>query len=662
MKKDDKSRDHALGLDRPITRRDFLNGIAIGTAALACTDVPVPGLAAQPGASPARDADADAASAAQDAPGYYPPLLTGMRGSHPGSFEAAHALRDGKIPPAPTDTGERYDLIVVGGGISGLAAAHFYRAHKGPESRILILDNHDDFGGHAKRNEFHLGGRLHLLNGGTLEIDSPRPYGPVAAGLLKTLGIDVPKLAKSTQHLRFYEHLGLERAAFFDRETFGADQLVVGTDKATLARALAQAPLSARAREQIVQIETGEIDYLPGLSSDEKKQRLSRISYQAFLRDVVGVEPEVLKYYYATTMGEWGVGTDAVSALDCWGFGISGFQGMKLAKGSIARMGFTPKGYEDTGGSYRLHFPDGNASIARLLVRDLIPQSVAGASNPASAAEDIVTARIDYSQLDTAGRALRLRLNSTAVRVRHLGEPTAASEVEVSYVRAGKGYGVRARGVVLACYNMMIPYLCPELPAEQRRALHSLVKTPLVYTSVALRNWRAFDRLKVSFVYAPGSYHTYFHLNPHVTIGAYRGALSPEDPVLVHMVRTPCKAGLPEHDQNRAGRMELLTTSFETFERNIRDQLGRTLAGGGFDPARDITAITVNRWPHGYAPEYNPLFDPELPEPQQPHVVGRARFGRITIANSDAGGAAYTDSAINQGHRAVMELLAHSAA
>jgi spermidine dehydrogenase len=184
-----------------------------------------------------------------------------------------------------------------------------------------------------------------------------------------------------------------------------------------------------------------------------------------------------------------------------------------------------------------------------------------------------------------------------------------------------------------------------------------LVKTPLVYTSVALRNWEAFDKLKIYGVYAPGGYHTYFHLNPHVTIGGYQGSNSPQDPVLVHMVRTPCKAGLPEHDQNRAGRADLLNTSFETFERNIRDQLGRTLKEGGFDPARDITAITVNRWPHGYAPEYNPLFDPEVPEEQQPHVLGRARFGRITIANSDSGGAAYTDSAINQGHRAVTELL-----
>jgi spermidine dehydrogenase len=649
MKKD-RSSDRALGMHRPITRRDFLNGIALGTAAIACDPLV---------AAPASTA---AVPALKDAPDYYPPLLTGLRGSHPGSFEAAHALRDGQPSPPPTDTGEEYDLIVVGAGISGLAAAHFYRAQAPRASRILLLDNHDDFGGHAKRNEFNLNGRLHLMNGGTLEIDSPRPYSQVADGLLRSLGIDVAKLAKTTQHLDYYDQRGLKTGAFFDRETFGTDKLVVGMDHATLAQALAQAPLSPRARREIVELETAAIDYLPGVSSEEKKQRLSRISYEAFLREVVRVDPAVLKYYHARTMGEWGVGTDAVSALDCWGFGMPGFQGMKLAKGSIARMDYTPAGYEDTGGSLRLHLPDGNASIARLLVGDLIPQAVRGVADRDHRAEAIVTARLDYAALDAENAPLRLRLNSTVIRVRHLGDPKSASHVEVTYVRAGRAYTARARSTILACYNMMIPYLCPELPEPQKQALHSLVKTPLVYTSVALRNWQAFERLKLYRVYAPGSYHTYFHLNPHVDIGAYQSVNSPDDPILVHMVRTPCQAGLTEHEQNRAGRAELQSTSFETFERNIRDQLGRTLKDGGFDPASDITAITVNRWPHGYAPEYNPLFDPELPEHSQAHVVGRAPFGRISIANSDSGGAAYTDSAIDQGHRAVTELLRSPAA
>jgi spermidine dehydrogenase len=215
---------------------------------------------------------------------------------------------------------------------------------------------------------------------------------------------------------------------------------------------------------------------------------------------------------------------------------------------------------------------------------------------------------------------------------------------------------VRAKHCVLACWNMMIPYLVPELPGAQKAALHELVKTPLVYTSVAIRNWQPFDKLKVSQVYAPGGYHTDFSLNWKVDVGDYKSVEDPAEPILVHMSRTPCKPGLSEHDQNKAGRAELLGTTFETFERNIREQLGRTLQGGGFDPAKDIEAITVNRWPHGYAPEYNPLFEPEEPESQRPYVVGRAPFGRITIANSDSGGGAYTDVAIDQAHRAVEEL------
>ncbi|MEP6547442.1 MAG: FAD/NAD(P)-binding protein [Gammaproteobacteria bacterium] len=650
--KRDQPQDHFLGMNQAITRRDFLNGIALGATALGASAAAAPLLAATP-SDPAVAALARVAlpPAAQDAFGYYPPLLTGLRGSHAGSFEDAHALRDGHTWPSVTATGEEYDLIVVGAGLSGLAAAHFYRA-RNPKSRILILDNHDDFGGHAKRNEFNLDSHLNLLNGGTLEIDSPRPYGPIAAGLLTTLGVDVEKLAKKTQHLEFYEHLGLQSGVFFDQETFGADKLSVGLDRLPFKQFLADAPLSETARAQIVKIQEGSIDYLAGLSSDEKKDRLSRISYDAFLRDLVHVEPAVLSFYKARTMGEWGVGTDAVSALDCWGIGLPGFQGMNLAPGSIRRMGFTPAGYADTGGSLRLHFPDGNATLARLLVRNLLPGAVPGGS-----AEDVVTARVNYAQLDRSPAAVRLRLNSIAIRARHLGDPKSAARVEVTYLRGGQAFSARAGGVVLACYNMMIPYLCPELPRAQQAALHQLVKTPLVYTSVALRNRLAFDALKVHRVYAPGGYHTYFHLNPHVNIGGYQSPKSARQPILLHMVRTPCMPGLTEHEQNRAGRAELLNTPFETFERNIRDQLARTLKGGGFDPARDITAITVNRWPHGYAPEYNPLFDPDVPEPERPHVIGRAPFGRITIANSDSGGGAYTDSAINQGHRAVTELL-----
>ena len=636
--------DRELGMHRAITRRDFVQGAAVGSAGLLAA-------AWLPGCS--RGAP-DLPVPAQDRAGYYPPSLTGMRGSHPGSFENAHALRDGTLKLEPFDLNEEFDLIVVGAGISGLSAALFYR-DANPKARILLLDNHDDFGGHAKRNEFDLAGQMRLINGGTLLIDSPRPYSAAADGVLKAIGIDAPALAKviQAQDPDFYRFQESKRlGVFFDKETFGADHLAVGYRHKGWSEFLAGAPLSAAAKRDIERIETGTQDYLPGLSSLQKKQKLMKISYLAYLRDYVHADPQALAMYQARTQGEWGVGIDAVSALDCWGLSAPGFKGLKLDAGSIPGMGFTPAGYADTGGSTRLHFPDGNATIARGLVRKLIPAAI-----PGSTVEDLVTARADYSRLDRSGEAVRLRLNSTAVRVWNDGAPDKASRVNVTYLRDGHALTVHAQHCVLACYNMIIPYLAPELPERQKQALHQLVKTPLVYTSVAIRNARAWDKLGAGFIYSPGCYHTMARLNAIVDIGSYHSPHSPDDPTLVWMTKTPCRPGLPEHDQNRAGRAELLATPFDVFERNIRDQLGRMLGAGGFDPAADITAITVNRWPHGYAPEHNSLWEPELPEAEEPQVIGRARFGRIAIANSDSGGGAYTDVAIDQAHRAVNDLL-----
>ncbi len=639
----DTPRHHTSSSGGRVTRRDFLNGCPVAA-----------GGAIAAGLLPDFVVAASADAAAQDAPGYYPPALTGLRGNHVGSFEIGHRLRDGdfwsRARPVD-DLGETYDLVVVGGGISGLAAAHFYLA-KHKSARILILDNHDDFGGHAKRNEFQLGGRVELMHGGTYEIDSPRPYSAVADGLIKALGIDPAAMARKYADRGFYQRLGLARGLFFDKETFGADKLVVRGPAASWTQLLADAPLSPNVRRDIARIEESITDYLPDLSSTEKKSRLSRMSYRDYLLNVVKADAGVIPFYQARTHGEWGVGIDAVSALDVWAFDFPGFQGLGLTPGSAPRMGYTAAGYAD-GGSYKFHFPDGNASIARLLVRRLVPGSL-----PGEGAEDAVTARLDYAKLDQPKSPVRIRLSSIAVRARNVGDPASSTGVEIAYFRAGEVYAVRAKSCVLACYNMIIPHLCPELPESQKQALHYAVKIPLIYASVALRNWKAFKNLGIASVHAPGSYFSSMALNQVVDIGGYHSPHSPDEPILIHLTRTPVKPGLPERDQHRAGHYDILSTSLDTFEEKIRDQLGRILGPGGFDPNRDITGITVNRWPHGYAYEYNPLFDPDWPRDGAPHELGRKRFGRIAIANSDAGAAAYTDSAIDQAYRAVEELTA----
>lgn len=644
--------DQQLGMDREIPRRDFLNGAAmtIGSALLA-NSIGTNNRSDEP----------------QNHAGYNPPVTSGLRGSHAGSFEIAHGLRDGtfwKNAPAPRALAEKYDLIVVGGGISGLAAAHFYRERAGAKASILILENHDDFGGHAKRNEFHLGGKLQLLNGGTMLIDSPTPYSAVAAGLMKRLGIDPVALDKKCTDHALYRSLGLGSGVFFDRETFGVERLLrsprgleEGSAESPETESrwkefLAQAPLTDAVRRDILRIETQNVDYLPGLSSAEKKARLCRISYKDFLLQIAKVDPGVAAFYQTRTNGEWGVGIDGEPALDCWALGLPGFQGLKLDPGSAPHMSYTAAGYA-RGGSDRFHFPDGNASIARLLARDLIPGAV-----PGNSVEDVVTASANYARLDTPGSAIRIRLNCSVVRVRNvaLDATNGVGEVEVAYATGKDVFQVRGSACVLACWNMAIPYLCPDLPEKQKEALHYLVKVPLVYASVGLRNWKAFRKLGISNIYCPGAYWNAVNLNWAVNIGEYRSPRSPEEPILVHLSRTPCKPGLPAREQHKAGRMELLVTPFEIFERKIRDQLVHMLIEGGFDAARDVEAITVNRWPHGYGYEYNPLFDPDWAEGEAPHMVGRKRFGRIAIANSDSAATAYTDVAIDQAHRAVGEL------
>ena len=643
--------DRELGMHRNITRRDFLNGVAIAAGAAM---MPWHLLAA---------GDSDP----EKSPGYYPPALTGLRGSHPGSFDAAHSLRDGTFwdSAGPLhDTGESYDLIVVGGGISGLSAAHFYRKLAGANSRILILDNHDDFGGHAKRNEFRVGNAFRLGFGGTYSIESPAPYSKEARGLVEELGIDVASYPKY-HDANLYRSLGLRPKVFFDKETFGVDRLASGPaslgggekdydssdNGETWKRILAEIPLAPEARADLDRLHHEAKDYLPGLTSDEKKAKLARMSYATFLRDVVKVHGDVIKVYQAVPQPLFGVGIDAVSAQDAWGLDLPGFEGMKLdpAPGKGMNRDAIPN---EEAEKYFFHFPDGNASIARLLVRKLIPDAI-----PGSSWSDVVEAKANYAKLDSSASPVKIRLNSTAVRVKHSGDPASAKEVEVAYARGGKVYAAKSKNCILACWHVVIPYICEELPQKQRDALSSAQKVPLLYTNVVLRDWTSFKKLNANAIYAPGCYHTRIALDSAVSVGGYECARKPEEPIVIHMMRTPCKPGRPAREQHSMGRIELFSTTFETMERKIREQLSRTLGPGGFDAARDITAITVNRWPHGYAYEYNSLWDPFwLEGGETPCEVARKPFGRIAIANADAGAYAYTDEAINQAWRAVGEL------
>ncbi len=631
-----------LGMDRAITRRDFLNGVSVAV-----------------GGAIARPTMKGSTAAGQTSTAeYYPPELTGMRGSHAGSFEVAHSLRDGRDwGSGAEETRESYDLVVVGGGLSGLAAAYHFRKSAGPDAKILILDNHDDFGGHAKRNEFEHDGRTIIGYGGTMYVLSYNTFAPEGLQLFQDIGLDPQRFYKAIEpDWDLYQKMGLRRGVFFDKETFGADRLVVGEPPAGGIREegaslswgeyLAKTPLEEQAKKDLLRVHQEPSDVMPRLSKEEKIQKLRRMSYEKYLLELLKVHPQVVKYYQSRQAAgpNSAGGPDSYSAWGSFRSGLPGFSGLGIGDPPPRTFVKDP--------ALMIHFPDGNAGVARLLVRWLIPESL-----PGKTMEDSVTTRIDYGKLDRPGSPVRVRLNSTVVRAQHQGEPKTAKEVAVTYVKDGRAYRVTAATVVMACYNSVVPYLCPELPDRQKEALHLSVRKPLVYTNVLIRNWTSFQKLGVSTIHSPGGYHDTIALDFPVSIGGYRCPRTPEEPMVLHLQRVPLAPGLPARDQFRAGRMELQTTTFETFEQQIRDQLGRALGGGGFDPALDIQAITVNRWPHGYAAGSNSLYDPEWTDEELPWIVGRKRFGRIAIANSDAGAICLTQAAFEQAHRAVSELV-----
>ena len=640
-----EKRERELGMDRGISRRDFLNGVSVTIGASLVAPRGVLG-------EMLHAADSDYAPEKQS--GSYPPAKTGMRGSHDGSWEVGHALRDGKSWPSARKDTDFYDLIVVGGGISGLAAAFFYRRQAGQSAKILILDNHDDFGGHAKRNEFTSGGKRLISYGGTQSIAGPNLYSPQAKKLFTDLGIEVKRFEQYNDQ-KFYSRHQLGQAVFFDKETFGADRLVRGYDgywRSPSPEFLASAPLSETAKKDLVRLYKEKADYLAGMDATAKKTYLAKISYQEYLLNKVKLTPELVPYFKSSMHGLYGVGIDAVPAGDMAGLGeMPGFAGLGIEDRDGPGISFEVTRQDNE--PYIYHFPDGNASIARLLVRSLVPGIASG-----NTMEDVVEAKFDYAKLDQENASVRIRLNSTAVHARNIGDAAGSKGVEITYVRGGDARTVQGKTCILACWNMLIPYMCPEMPETQKQGLAYNVKVPLVYANVQIRNWTALAKLKVHRIVCPGSMFYGVEMDFPVSMGGYQFTQNPDQPCVLHMQHVPVGPGKTAREMQRAGRTQLYATTFETFEHSIRDQLARALGEGGFDPARDIEAITVNRWPHGYSYEYLSLFDPEWPKGKAPHEIGRQPFGNIHIANSDAGAFAYTNEAIDQGWRAVSEIVA----
>lgn len=619
--------------DDGVTRRDFLNGVAIAIAA---------------GLAPA------ALLGSRDAAAAYPPADTGFRGSQPGSYDVAHGMRDGKrYGLDKVKASESADLVVVGGGISGLAAATYWRARR-PKARILVLDNHPDFGGHARRNEFRVDGRLLLGYGGSESLQSPSTlWSDDAKAFIASLGVDLGRFETAFDR-KLYPSLGLSRGVFFTREAYGADKLVTGDpmrmvaddippdrmNARTVEAFVADFPLPAASRAKLVDVYVSTRDPLAGKSVEEKEEYLDKISYRDWLLRHWELDEPTADVFYGRTLDFFAAGTDAISAREAFDTGYPGFLGVGVKRDEDAA--------KEMDEPYIHHFPDGNSSLARLMVRKLVP-GVA----PGSTMDDIVTATFDYDKLDRPGAPTRIRLDSTVVAVRNRD-----GGVDVGYVRDGKLVRVRSGACILAGYHMMIPYIMRELPKRQRDALSMNVKAPLVYVKVAVRNWKPWVARGVHEISNPSGFYSRLKLDYPVSLGDYRFARGPDEPMVLHLVHVPVVkgSGIDLRTRLRAARAQLYATPFETFETKARDELTRMVGPGGFDANRDIVAITVNRWGHGYSYSGSTLDDKEGDDERIP-ALARKRAGRVAFANADANWEPYAHAAIDQGHRAVDELL-----
>jgi spermidine dehydrogenase len=576
-----------------------------------------------------------AAMAALD-PSYYPPSRTGLRGSHPGSNTYAHAMAlDGETDFGPaTSLNEEYDLVVVGGGISGLAAAYFYRQKHGQDKKVLVLDNHDDFGGHAKRNEHTIDGELRIGYGGTQTLVQPDRWDKIGQDLLKDIGIDTSRW-ETAYDLDFFKRNNLGAVMYFNKEVFGEDKVVrhpysnhynyvqgcMGA-KISNEEAAQAAPVSEKGKEQLLRILNG------GYHVVDKAQNLSRRSpYYDYLKALGVDDPLVIRMARMSAL-DWGsLGTDMMS--------IGGADG-------AGAMGFPPRPVYDPNNPYIHHFPGGNSGFARALVKRMIPKVAKGKD-----AEELVMAKFHYDQLDKPSNAVRIRLNSTAVNVHHEGDPASASEVSVTYMNDGKAYQVKGKGVVMACYNVIIPLICSDLPEKQAEALSLQRKSPLQYTSVGLSNWKAMKELEIGVAMSPGNMHQNVMMDFPVSMGGYEYTKTPNDPCIIQMIHCPYgEEGAPEEEQFSEARYTMLDLEFQDYEDEIRSHLSGMLPKELFNFDRDVASISVNRWAHGYAGG----------GPGDSTRIGRQPFHRITVANSDSAPAADTWDAIEMAIRAVNEL------
>jgi spermidine dehydrogenase len=629
--------DKSLGMDADITRRDFLGSTLLASGAMLLGSLTPAELLAE----------------ADEFTGY------GGVGEYSASngntwavLQAGHKIRDAAYGPHSkdiVDTGEMYDCVIVGGGISGLAAALFYQRQAGRNAKCLVLENHPIFGGEAKQNEFLVDGKRLIAHQGSAiyQLHEPQTF---LARFYDSIGLTAPKLtyqkwAGPQPEIPLsrtpYDAVGMDigQYGFWFGAKFGHKSGLWVMDP--VRRKLEGAPISDSARTEWLRFLTGQSVSSkpfepPKVEGDAASRYLDSITLEQHLMERFALSQEAVRAFLSPVEGGGsGLGPDALSAYADYAFEM---------------LHPIP---DETGGLDQM-FPGGNSTIARLMVKSLIPSAIDGPDT----VESVCQKTVNFDALDQTDALARMRLGSTVFGVRHDGDPAKSSTVSVSYEKNGKLYRVKARSVVMAGGCWTTKHIVLDLPETHRRAYSQFYRSPCMMANVAVRNWRFLYKMGMSGCRWFGGLGDYMEVRKLALTGMEDPTISPDSPVVLSVKVLYSYPGYSTEDQGHRGRGEMLSTSFRDYERRLRQQFADMFASAGFDAQRDIAGIILNRWGHAYLNPQPGFFFGKDGKPAPREILRQAPFGRIAFANTDLAGAMDHRFSILEAQRAVNQLLA----
>ena len=626
--------EKALGLDQDITRRDFLNSTLLASGGLLLSPVSPAQLLGQQTNQPV-PSDRDDWTGYGGVGDY-----ASSNGNTNAVLEAGHRIRDGEfdgIPANAIETGEVYDCIVIGGGISGLAAALIFQRKASEGKTCLVLDNHPIFGGEAKRNEFLVDGhRLAGHQGSALfQVNYPNSF---IERFYRSIGLKVPRLeyqkwGSSEPEVRLPNtpYIGGAPYGFYFGAKFGQAKGLWLTDP--WGKKLEGAPISAKARQELLRYQAPDpAGHVPQYRGDAISRRLDTVTLEQHLMEKHQISRETVRTFLTPDEGGgFGLGPDALSGYTAYVFDA-----------------FGPTLDEEN-----QMFPDGNSGIARLIVKTLIPESIAGEHS----LEDVCRSNVNFAVLDRAGAVARIRLDSTAVWVKHDGDPAKSEFVTILYTRASKLYRVRARSVVMAGGSWTTKHIVRDLSDDRKEAYAQFYRSPCMLANIAVRNWRFLYKMGISGCQWFEGLGSFLQVRKLALCGTDSATIGPDSPVVLSLKVLYSRPGHTAEEQGHLGRAEMIATPFREYERQIRQQFSDMFARSGFDASRDIAGIILNRWGHAYASPAPGFYFGKSGKPAPGDVLRAAPFGRIAFANVDLSGMPDHKSSIIEADRAVGQLL-----